>query len=161
MNDDSFDKMLREKVLEHESNYPAGFPTPDLLWKTFGERRRDRKEKRRKFTWRIAASIMIIMTAGYTSFLNKGTSELISTRAPSTKKQDAIDFINRYCSENNISCDKPVIQELQKDLALTFKKLEEIDQQVRIYGDDAELIRAKQRIVSHQATLIRTIVQTL
>ena len=51
--------------------------------------------------------------------------------------------------------------ELRIDLEQSFKKLEEIDQQLQVYGNNAELIRAKTRIENHQARLLKTIVQTL
>ena len=79
----------------------------------------------------------------------------------SAKEQDAMSFIARYCAEKNISCSTPVIQELRTDLEQSFRKLDEINGQLQRYGDDTELVRAKERIETHQARLIKIIVQTL
>jgi hypothetical protein len=81
--------------------------------------------------------------------------------ALSVEEQNAVNFIARYCEGENISCSTPVVQQLRNDLTQSFRKLDEIDQQLRLYGDDTELIRAKARIESHQARIIKTIVKTL
>jgi hypothetical protein len=164
MNDDSLDKLIREKVREHESLYPARWPAPDVLWRSLNERRL-LQAKRRNGWWQAAAALLIIMMAGYTFFLHNVPGDTIShDHSPATlsiKEQDAVDFIARYCAGKNTSCNTPAIRELRGDLEQSFRKLEEIDDQLKVYENDAELIRAKDRIESHQARLIKTIVQIL
>ena len=165
MNDDSLDKLIREKIREQENLYPSRWPEPDVLWRSLNERRDHRQAKRRKGLWQVAAAVLIIMMAGYTFFLHNVPGNTIShDHSPATlsiKEQDAVDFIARYCAGKNISCNTPAILELRGDLEQSFRKLEEIEDQLQLYENDAELIRAKARIESHQARLIKTIVQIL
>lgn len=165
MNDDSLDKLIRAKVRERENLYPSRWPAPDVLWRSLNERRDHRQAKRRKVLWQVAAAVLILMMAGYTFFLHNGPGTSIKRdRNPATlsvKEQNAVDFIARYCAGKNVSCNTPVMQELRSDLEQSFRKLEEIDDQLQLYGNDAELMRARARIESHQARLIKTIVQTL
>jgi len=165
MNDDSLDKLIREKIREQEGLYPSRWPAPDVLWRSLNERRDRHQARRRKIWWQVAAAVLIIMMAGYTFFLDNGPGTSIkrdrSSAALSVKEQDAVDFIARYCAGKNISCNTPDMVELRGDLEQSFRKLEEIDDQLKVYGNDAGLIRAKGRIESHQARLIKTIVQRL
>ena len=165
MNDDSLDKLIRDKVREHENLYPDRWPAPDILWRSLNERRDRDQAKRRKILWQVAAAVLIVMMVGYTFFLDNGPGVSIkhdlSPAALSVKEQDAIDFIARYCAGKTISCNTPDVLELRGDLERSFRKLEEIDNQLKVYGNDAVLIRAKARIESHQARLIKTIVQIL
>jgi len=165
MNDDSLEKLIREKIREQESIYPSRWPEPDVLWTSLNERRDRDQAKRRKILWQVAAAVLIVMMVGYTFFLDNGRGTSIkrdrSPAALSVKEQDAVDFIARYCAGKTISCNRPDVLELRGDLEQSFRKLEEIDDQLKVYGNDAELIRAKARIESHQARLIKTIVQIL
>jgi hypothetical protein len=164
MNDNSLDKLIREKIREQENLYPSRWPEPDVLWRSLNERR-GLQAKRRKGLWQIAAAVLIIMMAGYTFFLHnrpgKTISRDLSPTTLSVKAQDAVDFIARYCAGKNMACNTPVMLELRGDLEQSFRKLEEIDNQLKVYRNDIELIRAKSRIESHQARLIKAIVQTL
>jgi hypothetical protein len=163
MNDDSLDKLFNAKAREQEDRYPSHWPTPDAVWRSLTNRRN--RARRKKILWRVAASVLVVMTTGYIFFLqNKAQDTANPDREYATlsvKEQSAINYIARYCEEKNISCNTPVITELRKDLEQSFRKLEEIDDQLQVYGNDAELVRAKARIESHQARLIKTIVQTL
>ncbi|HEY3404725.1 MAG TPA: hypothetical protein VGK59_15150, partial [Ohtaekwangia sp.] len=137
------------------------WPSTDVLWNTLCERRAAKKQQRT--VWRAAAAVLIIAMAGYIYFdrsmQHHTLSESSNTLSP--QEQHAVDFIARYCAERNISCHTPDMLELRHDLEQSFQKLNEIDLQLRMYGNDPELIRAKNRIESHQARLIKTIVQTL
>lgn len=165
MNDDSLDKLIRAKVSEQESTYPSHFQTPDALWKSLTEKRYRYRPSRRKYVWQAAAAALVVMMAGYGYFLYNTPDDSISgglgSATLSGKEREAVDFITRYCATRNGSCSNPVIQELQGDLEQSFRKLDEINQELQVYGDDADLVRAKARIESHQARLIKTIVQTL
>ena len=164
MNDDSLDEMIRAKLREQESNYPSRWPEPEVLWQSLNEKRDRRKTGQRRHLWQIAAAVLITALAGTFVIQSKLGNVTETNSAPaslSAKEKDALEFIQVYCAQKNISCAAPVIQELRSDLEQSFRKLEEIDGQLQRYGNDAELIRAKVRIESHQARLIKTIVQTL
>jgi hypothetical protein len=167
MNDDSLDKMIRAKVREQEAFYPTHLPSPDVLWQSLNERRhRHRKAKQLRIVWRVAATVLIVMIAGYAYFVKdqyEHDSIAVQTLRPIEKsgEQRALDYIAKCCAEKNISCSTPAVQALQSDLEESFRKLEEIDQQLQLYGKDADLIRARARVESHQARVIKTIVQTL
>jgi hypothetical protein len=167
MKDDSLDKLIREKVRAQETTYPSHLPDPDALWQALNKKRDRHKTKQRQLMWRIAASVLIVMMAGYAYiFQDRYRDDAISVQTPglatlSVNEQNALDYIARYCAEKNSSCNTPVLQELRSDLEESFRKLEEIDQRLRLYGMDAGLIRARARVESHQARVIKTIVQTL
>ena len=165
MNDDSLDKLFREKVLEQESIYPSRWSNADVLWKSLNEKRDRRKTKQRRLLWEFAAAaVLITVLAGIFFIPNRSgnvrkQNEDLATS--SSQEQDALEFIANYCAQKNISCSAPVIQELRSELEQSYRKLKEIDGQLQRYGNDAELIRAKGRIESHQVRLIKTIVQKL
>ena len=163
MNDDLLDKLFREKVLEQESLYPPRWPGSDVLWMSINERRH-RKTKQRKLLWQFAAVVLITALAGafFIPIRLGNTNKHDETPATlSSREKEALEFIAKHCAQKDISCGTPVIQELRGELEQSFTKLEEIDGQLQRYGNDAELIRAKARIESHQARLIKTIVQKL
>jgi hypothetical protein len=162
--DDSLDKLVSEKVRERESLYPTHWPETDTVWRSLTDRRNRTKQK--KYLLRIAASILMVMTAGYTFFLQGSSGDTVTQdsgyAALSSKEKSAVDFITRYCEEErNSSCNTAVITELRYDLEQSFRKLDEINNQLQVYGNDTELVRAKTRIENHQARLIKAIVQTL
>jgi hypothetical protein len=167
MNDDSLDKLIRDKVREQEAIYPSHLPHRDVLWQSLNERRERHKTKQRQLLWRVAASVLIVMMAGYIYvFQNQYSNDAIAVQSPaqtiqSVNGQSALDYIARYCAEKKSSCSTPALQELRSDLEESFRKLEEIDQRLRFYGKDADLIRARARVERHQARVIKTIVQTL
>jgi hypothetical protein len=167
MNDDSLDKLIRDKVREQETTYPSPLPHRDILWQSLNERRDRQKTKQRQLLWRVAASVLIVMMAGYVYVLhNQYSNDAIVVQSPalatqSVSGQNALDYIARYCAEKKSSCDTPALQALRSDLEESFRKLEEIDQRLRFYGKDADLIRARVRVESHQARVLKTIVQTL
>ena len=164
MNDDAFDRMMKERILQQENSYPDPWPTRDALWKLLNERRSNRKAKQRRILWRVAAAVLLTVLAGTFFLHNKLTRTMEAEQSLtilSAKEQDAMSFIARYCAEKNISCSTPVIQELRTDLEQSFRKLDEINGQLQRYGDDTELVRTKERIETHQARLIKIIVQTL
>jgi len=161
MTDDSLDQLCREKILAQENTPLSHWPSSEALWNTFRKRRAQKKQRRT--LWHTAAAALIIATAGYVYFDRSAQTQTLygSLRTLSPEEQYAVDFIARYCAAKNISCNTPDMLELRHDLEQSFQKLNEIDQQLRVYGNDPELVRAKNRIESHQARLIKTIVQTL
>jgi hypothetical protein len=166
MNDDSLDKLIRDKVREQEATYPSHLPDRNVLWQFLNERRHRHKTKQRQLLWRVAASVLIVMMAGYIYIFQDQYSNDVIVQSPalatqSVSGQNALDYIARYCAEKKSSCSTPALQELRNDLEESFRKLEEIDQRLRFYGKDADLIRARARVESHQARVIKTIVQTL
>jgi hypothetical protein len=162
MNDESLDTLFRTRAHEQEGTLPPQWPAPDALWSSLNEKRR-RKDSRKKIVWRVAAALLITaLAAGYTLFFLPEPESPYWRRANlSPAEQDAFEFIDRHCGEKNISCSTPVMLELRSDLHLSFKKLEEIDQKLQLYGNDAELMRARARVENHQARIIKTIVQKL
>ncbi len=143
---------------------PPQWPSADTLWHSWNAKRQ--KAKQKLTLWRgVAAAALIIAIAGYTlhSYNKSNTSiqETTRTTTLSPIEQHAMDFIAKHCASKNISCNTPDMLQLRQDLEQSFDKLEEIDQQLQVYGNNPELIRARNRIESHQARLIKTIVQIL
>jgi hypothetical protein len=166
MINDPLDDMIRTRLEELDTVHPPHLPAPDALWQSLMARRASRKTQRRKAMWSIAASVLILFMAGYYFVSQRQhTSTLVTDRSQElrtpAKEQDALAYIARYCAGKNIACNAPAVLQLRSDLEHAADKLEEIDQQLRLYGNDADLIRARARVEKHQARVIKAIVQIL
>lgn len=162
MNDEAFDNLIRKSVQEQEGVHPSGLPGSEALWIMLAEKQRRNKANHRRQVWYAAAAALFVLVIGYVFLIpEKQTIDSVASITWSAHEQSAVDFIARYCEGENATCNAEVIQQLRNDLHASFEKLKEIDQQLKVYGDDAELVRARARIESHQARIIKTIVKTL
>src|SRR5687767_13042185 len=156
---DPFDEMIRSKVEELDGIYPPQLSSKEMLWQALLKKQVDRKA-RKKMVWSVAASLLVLVTAAYLLTFNLRTRDTqgIPTDAALPRmlsaKTEALAYINRRCVENRLSCTSPVIQELRQDLDASFVKLNEIDEQIRLYGNDASLVRARTRVENHQSRVI-------
>jgi hypothetical protein len=161
MNDESIDKIVRERLLELDSIHPAQFPGAENLWSALDERRKLRA-RHRVWQWGAVAAMLTITISTYLFSLRNPTTPLAGEATyPAGSKTEVIEFIAQFCADKNIKCDDPAVQQLRSDLEVSFTKLREIDQQIKLYGDDASLIRARARIESHQARVVKSIVQIM
>jgi hypothetical protein len=166
MTTDPLDQIIKKKVEELGAVYPPHFPDKDALWELFLLKRANQKSKKKKASWKIAASVLIFILGGYgaiTVYHSNQKRDFISSPLPagSSEVSDAIEFINRHCTADNIACNTPEFRQLQDDLRQSFVKLAEIDNKLHQYGSDANLVRARKRIETHQTRIIKVLVQTL
>ena len=166
MKTDPLDEMIVAKLKELDNIHPPHLPDRESLWQSFKQRRDSAQARIRRIQWSIASGILILAIAGYQMIsLKQAKLDMFSNQysefAESSSEQNALEYIMKICAQKNISCNSPVVLELRADLEVSFDKLKEIDQQLLLYGDDVNLIRAKARIENHQARVIKAIVQTL
>lgn len=166
MKTDPLEEMIIAKLKKLDKIHPPHLPDRESLWQSFTQRRDSAQTRIRTIRWSIAAGILILAIASYQMIsLKPAQVDMRSTPYPefpeSASEQSALEYIRQICAKKNISCNSPVVLELRADLEVSFDKLKEIDQQLLLYGDDVNLIRAKARIENHQARVIKTIVQTL
>lgn len=166
MNDDELDRLIKRKAEELEGSYPVDFLEPDKLWHALSEKRH-RHIFLRRTVWISAAATIVAAILFYGLLRHAGEvgereiNQTAVTDSMSVKEKHAMDFITRYCAGNNIACNTPELHNLRRDLTQSYDALEEIEKQLQLYGQDRALVRAKERVESHQARLIKTIVKTL
>jgi hypothetical protein len=117
--------------------------------------------------WRAAASILLISTAiaVYVFLYDRHISIIALKPVPTIKlpsaENEAMDYINHQCAGNNIVCESPVFKELQLELNSSTSELHSIDEQIKLFGNDEQLLRAKTRIENHQARILKAMLQIL
>lgn len=162
MTDDSLDKLIRRSVEALDQKPPAGAPAKDELWFLLSERR---SRKRTNLVWMSVAATVIAVTifAVYAPSLYRVSPPRSYHRADSVNlaQNDVLAFIDEYCGERKISCNTPELRDLRLELEQSAQQLHEIDRQLRLYGNDRDLMRAKERVERHQARVIKTIVQIM
>jgi hypothetical protein len=163
MTDDSLDKLIRRSVEELDQQHPVGTPPKGELWLSLKERRSQRKST--DVVW-LSVAATIIVVAGfivYTSSLNRVSSQLSKHGVDSVRlmENDALAFIAEYCHDKKIACNTPELRDLRLELEQSAQKLDEIEKQLLLYGNDRDLMRARGRVERHKARVIKTIVQIL
>ncbi|OQP46856.1 hypothetical protein A4H97_04855 [Niastella yeongjuensis] len=163
-NDQLIEEALRQSAASLEKRYPAGLPPATALWTAIDTKRKHRRAIRVQ-RWSVAATIILLATAITLWPGAKKETDLSSFQhkirpLPATEKE-AMAYIKRVCRGNNIICDSPAFKELQSDLDASSTALADINQQLKIFGNDEQLIRAKTRIENHQARIVKAMLQTL
>lgn len=161
--DADIDQYIREHLQVLEHTYPNAWTPTDVLWEKLQHRRR---QKRHRARWMLsaAASVLIFMAAGWvwtqTNFTHD-TAVLAKPVVATSEEDNALAYIHQRCKANNIVCATPDFQALEDDLAAAIASLSEVNQALTRFGQDEHLLRAKERIETHQARIIRAMVQML
>lgn len=166
-NDQIIDDALRQSAASLNQSYPHDMPPSGEIWNTINAKRKQRKVVRMQTLWRAAASILLITTAitVYIFLFDKHISVIGLKPVPTLKlpatENEAMQYINHQCAGNNIVCESPVFKELQSELNSSSTELHSIDQQIKLFGNDEQLLRAKTRIENHQARILKAMLQIL
>lgn len=162
MNDDNLDNLIRRKVHELDESYPDELVADDALWEEIISRKKQR-QARRTIQWSVAATLLILITAGtlWRTFPTRHSHSQTLPEMTSIGEHEVLEQINKLCSGNNVSCHSPAFKELQEELKESSLSLMEIEKQISVFGRDANLLRAKTRIENHQVNIIRAMIQTL
>jgi hypothetical protein len=165
VNDEDIDQFVLSQLQTADRTYPPSWTAADVLWGRLAQKRRQRLHRTR---WLLsaAASILILVTAGWpwqqTKLSNKASHPIaMGTMDAVQSEEDALAYIYKLCQGNNAGCTSPDFQTLKEDLAATNKSLNEVTQAMARFGQDEHLLRAKERIETHQARIIRAMVQML
>lgn len=164
-NDQIIDDAVRQSAASLNQSYPHDLPPSGEIWNAINAKRR--KVVRMTTLWRAAASILLITTAisVYIYLFDKHISVIGLKPVPTLKlpatENEAMQYINHQCAGNNIVCESPVFKELQLELNSSTSELNSIVQQIKLFGNDEQLLRAKTRIENHQARLLKAMLQIL
>jgi hypothetical protein len=165
-NDQMIDDALRKSIASIDKNYPANLPPSSEIWEAIHTKRKRRQTVRIQKLWAVAAMVLLIITAVPMWFVLKKdkalpiVQEKHSEQMP-VEENEALEYIRRLCMGNNIACFSPAFKELQAELNSSSAALSSINQQIKLFGNDEQLLRAKTRIENHQAQIVKAMVQIL
>jgi hypothetical protein len=164
--DQLMDELLRKSAATLEENYPAGLSPAAEIW-AFVEAKRHRSRIVRLRRWSAAAAILLLATVitiwGVVKKENNlpvSRHQLQPVQVPATEKE-AMAYINQLCMGDNIACHSSAFKELQSELDATSSELTAINQQIILFGNDEQLLRARSRIENHQARIVKAMLQIL
>jgi hypothetical protein len=145
--------------------YPAGLASQEKIWELIIQKRKHRKAQTIRLSLSIAASVTLLAMAAV-GWWRTGGEKTDYKRSPNTEvlsiqESEALEYVNALCRTNNISCASPAFKELKSELLEASSSLLEIKKQITLFGEDADLLRAKTRIENHQTRIIRAMVQIL
>ena len=126
-----------------------------------------------------AASVLLGLLGGYWLYQRTGSSETVTVaysvettdvlptdaRPESTTEQQADQdfevFINQACEQQVLACKKPEVQNLRQQLAELDQRKAQIDGQLRVFGEDPDLVKAQVRIENERADVAKELVNIL
>ena len=163
-NDQLMDEGLRKSAASLEENYPAGLPPAPELWTAINAKRKNKRLVQMQL-WSAAASTLLLVTAITIWVVAKKdppvpVSQYKTHPMPATENE-AMAYIQQACMGKNIACHSPAFQELQSELDASSTALTDINQQLKLFGNDEQLLRAKTRIKIHQARIVKAMLQIL
>lgn len=165
MKDDDIDKKMRQTIAGLDEYYPENLPDPDKMWQKIVARTENKRAQRTIRNWQIAASFTFILTASVIwqlSNTEKNVQHLTSsTEMISDEEREALEYINKLCKGNSITCTSQAFMELQHELTASASTLRQINKQLTMFGTDENLLKAQTRVKRHQARIIKAMVQTL
>ena len=160
-NDQLMDEALRKSAAALEENYPAGLPPAPELWTAIHAKRKNKRIVHLQL-WSAAATILLLATAITIWIVAKKDPPLpVSQYKLPTTEKEAMAYIQQACMGDNVACDSPVFTELRSELDSSSTALTAINQQLALFGDDEQLLRAKTRIENHQARIVKAMLQIL
>lgn len=166
-NDQIIDDAIRQSAASFEQSYPHDLPPSGDIWNAINVKRNRRKVVRMQKLWRVAASLLLLATfVTLWIVLQKGRNIIVGQRTPphmeiSAEEKEAREYIRQQCAGNNIVCQSPAFKELQWELESSYTELYSIYQQLQLFGNDEQLLRARTRIENHQARIVKAMLQIL
>lgn len=166
-NDQIIDDALRKSASSRNNSYPDDLPPSFVLWKTIQAKRKRRRVIRLQQLGAIAATLVLVVTAIvlWPASQKEIPSPVVHQNSLPEQmpaaENEAIAYIKRRCKGNNVVCHSTPFKELQSELDSSLTDLAAINQQIRLFGDDEQLLRAKTRIENHQARIVKAMLQIL
>jgi hypothetical protein len=166
-NDQITDDALRQSAASLEQSYPHDLPPSDEIWNAINAKRKRHKVVRMQKLWRVAASLLLLATFITLWIVSqKGRNIIVAQKTPprielQAAENEALEYIKHQCAGNNIVCQSPAFKELQFELNSSSTELNSIDQQIKLFGNDEQLLRARTRIENHQARIVKAMLQIL
>lgn len=137
----------------------------------------------RSIRWAAAASVTLALLGGYWFYQSNALVKLAGetvTVAYSVETTDALPtdvvgepataqradqdlevFINQACEQQALACQKPQVQDLRQQLADLDQRKAQIEGQLRVFGEDPDLVKAQVRIENERADVAKELVNIL
>lgn len=166
-NDQIIDDALRQSAASLEQSYPHDLPPSGDIWNAINAKRKRRKVVRMQTLWRVAASLILLATFITLWIVSqKGRDIVVGQHTPprlelSAGESEAMEYIRQQCAGNNIVCQSLAFKDLQWELNSSYTELYSIYQQIKLFGNDEQLLRARIRIENHQARIVKAMLQIL
>lgn len=169
---DLWDALESKLSVEPTELTPHSQPTPFTVSRHtgFGQR---------SVRWAAAASVLLSLLGGYWLYQRTLPAETVTvaysvetTDAPppaalsepasdQQADQDLEVFINQACEQRALACKKPEVQDLRQQLADLDQRKAQIDGQLRVFGEDPDLVKAQVRIENERADVAKELVKIL
>lgn len=164
-NDQIIDDALRQSATSLEQSYPNDLPPSGEIWNIIKVKRQRRKVVHIQRLWAVAATLLLLITAVFLWGISKKSEDVTSCykarlQSP-VNENDALEYIKYQCAGNNIVCLSPAFKELESELNSSSTELNAIIQQIKLFGNDEQLLRARIRIENHQARIVKAMLQIL
>lgn len=167
-----FDSKIKQQLASLKNVYPSNLPARDILWRSILNRRAQRKRQRITIhSLGIAASLAILITTGYLLYRSDNgdgsyTSQTEVYTLPGgevfdLQEKKALEYVCYRCMHHAPACSSPDFQELDDELKASALSLGEIHKEIQLFGSNDHLLRAKARIETHRARIIKAMVQIL
>ena len=166
-NDQIIDDALRQSAASLEQSYPLDLPPSGDIWNAINAKRKRRKVVQMQTLWRVTASLLLLATfITLWIVVQKGRNVSLIHRIPPriglpAAENEAVAYIKHQCAGNNFVCQSPAFKELQLELNFSTTELYAIDEQIKLFGNDEQLLRARTRIENHQARIVKAMLQIL
>jgi hypothetical protein len=164
MNGPYSDDFIRKKIRNLDNTYPETLENSDVVWEKIVTK------KKRATAWkfgviRFAASISFVVIIGISWWITHREATTPASQTAEKKitvdDSDVLNYINQLCTGNSIACKSPEFKELQNDLQKVLLKLNEVNTQIALFGDDANLLKAKARIEHSKVKVVKAMIQAL
>ena len=144
-NDQLMDEALRKSAAAWEDKYPAGLSSAAEIW-TIVKQKRQKSHIVWLRRWSVAAAIVLLVTTAAIWFAGKNNSlpvarhPLQPIQMPATENE-AITYIHQLCRGGNIACRSVAFKELQSALDAASSEFIAINQQIKLFGSDEQLLK--------------------
>lgn len=159
----SFEDFLNEKKRQLPQHQPE-----DTTWSKIENRLPNFSEKRFRINtkWLAAASILLFISTLWLLKIPKEDTKVSYSSESKTVKpvksgDSNINEINRRCNEIKVLCKRPEIKELREEIENLDKENAAIEEQMELFGSDADLLAAQQRIQLKKAELAKEIIELM
>lgn len=133
----------------------------------------------RRMAWAAAASVLLCLLGGYWFYRQTNPAETVTVAysvetvptamseptanlpADNTADEHLEAFINQACEQQVVACKKPDVQDLRQQLADLDQRKQQINKQLTVFSDDADLVRAQIRIENERADVTKELVRIL
>jgi hypothetical protein len=161
------DDALQENALLLEKSYPADCAPMSEVWIAIDIKRRLRQKARIRTRWAVAATVLLISTVVIIAYVSENSrmGRIVQQKHQPAQlpesQNDTIKYISDLCKGNPLVCSSPDFKELQAELDASLSELTTINQHIKVFGNDEQLLQAKVRIEDHQARIIKAMIQML